>query len=402
MTDPKTIIVRRKEILPEASATPSRLICFSHLRWDFVYQRPQHLLSRFAKTTEVIYFEEPIFGDATAKPELRTRREGAVTVAVPYLPEGMQHTEVLAAQRTMVNALVASVPLSDTALWYYTPMALSFSAHLRPALTVYDCMDELAAFKFAPAELLDLEENLFSRADVVFTGGRSLYRAKRDRHPNVHGFPSSIERTHFAQARAEQPDPADQAPIAGPRLGFYGVIDERFDLELIRGAAAARPDWQFVLLGPVVKIDPATLPQGPNIHYLGGKNYSELPAYLSGWDVALIPFALNESTRFISPTKTPEYLAAGVPVVSTPIADVVHPYGREGLVRIAGDWEELVPMVEDILATTPEEKAAWLAEVDLFLADNSWDLTQKKMAQQMALALQSKRRVQPSAYAKVA
>jgi len=370
---------------------PANLICFCHLRWDFVYQRPQHLLSRFADQTRVTVWEEPMHTlPAGSAPRLALRRDGAVTLAVPQLAEGTTEAAAEAAQQTLLDDYLRRTDLDDTAFWYYTPMALSFSGHLHPALTVYDCMDELSAFKFAPPRLVALEEELFSRADVVFTGGRSLYQAKRDKHPSVHAFPSSIDHAHFAQARTIAQEPADQAALpAGPRLGFYGVVDERFDLELIRGAAAASPEWQFIIIGPVVKIDPATLPQGANIHYLGSRTYAELPAYLSGWDIALIPFALNESTRFISPTKTPEYLAAGVPVVSTPIADVVHPYGRQGLVQIAADVEVFVPTVDHLLAST-EYRALWLRQVDAFLVQNSWDLTQRGMVQQMLSALRTK------------
>src|SRR5690606_28943889 len=103
------------------------------------------------------------------------------------------------------------------------------------------------------------------------------------------------------------------------RIGYAGVIDERIDLVLLDQVARARPDYQFVMLGPIAKIDPATLPQRGNIHYLGSKKYADLPRYLAGWDVAMMPFALNDATRFISPTKTPEYLAAGRRVVSTAI-----------------------------------------------------------------------------------
>jgi glycosyltransferase involved in cell wall biosynthesis len=255
-------------------------------------------------------------------------------------------------------------------------MALGFTDHLRPLATVYDCMDELSAFLHAPPRLRELEGRLFERADLVFTGGHSLYEAKRDRHPRVYPFPSSVDVDHFLQARQPLPEPADQAGIPRPRLGFYGVIDERLDVELIRALAEARPEWQLVLVGPVVKIDPAILPRNANVHYLGGKLYGELPGYLASWDVALLPFACNESTRFISPTKTPEYLAAGRPVVSTPIRDVVHPYGDDGLARIAATLDEFVRAVEAALA---EDADARLAKVDPFLATMSWDRTWRQM-----------------------
>jgi UDP-galactopyranose mutase len=254
---------------------------------------------------------------------------------------------------------------------------MSWTGHLQAIATVYDCMDELSAFKGAPRALKDREAELFERADLVFTGGQSLYEVKRHQHQNVYAFPSSIDAQHFAQARSLSDEPADQKEIPHPRLGFFGVIDERFDIELVDAIARMRPDWQLVMIGPVVKIDPAELPHRANIHYLGSKDYKALPSYLAGWDVALLPFARNESTRFISPTKTPEYLAAGCPVVSTSIRDVVRPYGESGLVHIADTPAEFVAGVEAALS---EDDEARLKQVDAFLAQTSWDRTWGRMA----------------------
>lgn len=354
------------------------LICLSHLRWDFVYQRPQHLLNRCSQNYRVFFFEEPIFTAADTWHLDISQRDGGVWVAVPHLPQGLNQEKVIALQQNLIDELLEKWAIANPVLWYYTPMALSFTFHLQPQLTIYDCMDELSAFRGAPAILQDLEAQLFRQADLVFTGGQSLYEAKRHRHSNIHPFPSSIEAAHFAQAKQPLPDPADQAEIPHPRLGFYGVIDERMDLELIEGIARERPDWHLVLVGPVVKIDPASLPQLPNIHYLGGKSYQELPHYLAGWDVALLPFARNESTRFISPTKTPEYLAAGKPVVSTSIRDVVHPYKERGLVEIADTVPEFVAAVETCLH--PDRYGTeWLEQVENFLAQTSWDKTWSTM-----------------------
>jgi UDP-galactopyranose mutase len=218
------------------------------------------------------------------------------------------------------------------------------------------------------------------RADIVFTGGSSLYEAKKDRHDNVHCFPSSVDRAHFFKARAELFDPADQEDLPRPRLGFYGVIDERFDTELLDRVAEMRPNWSFVMVGPVVKISEEDLPKRPNIHYLGSKTYEQLPFYLSGWDVALMPFAMNESTQFISPTKTPEYLAGGKPVVSTPIKDVVRHYGKLDGVRIAATPEEFVEACEVALELSRNPEGGWLADADLLLSASSWDTTQARMA----------------------
>jgi len=319
----------------------------------------------------VFFVEEPVFRPGIA-PHLHVDASGAVTVVVPHLPEGMASDDCNPALRLLMAELIRSQDISEYVLWYYTPMALGFTDHLSPAAVVYDCMDELSAFKGAPTLLGVREAELMRRAALVLTGGQSLYEAKKHHHPNIHPFPSSVDVAHFAQARQITTDPPDQASIPHPRLGFFGVIDERMDIALVDGVAAARPDWQIVMLGPVVKIDPAALPQRPNIHYLGSKSYNELPHYVAGWDVALLPFARNEATRFISPTKTPEYMAAGKPIVSTSIRDVVRPYGQQGLVRIA---DEVPEFVRACMAVMAEDAAKRTIQADAFLRHTSWDGT---------------------------
>jgi UDP-galactopyranose mutase len=357
---------------------PEDLVCLSHLRWGFVYQRPQHLLSRFAKHQRVFFVEEPVPTTGAPRMEITQCPESNVNICVPQIPEHLSRSSQDTIQKLLLNSLLTEQRISDYLLWYYTPMALSFSSHLQPRLTVFDCMDELSAFKNAPQEMKDREAELLRRADLVFTGGQSLYEAKLGRHHDLHVFPSSIEFGHFAQARTHSGEPADQAGIPHPRIGFCGVIDERFDIDLLDAIARLRPDYHFVMIGPVVKIDPATLPLHANIHYLGGKSYKELPRYLAGWDAAILPFAHNESTRFISPTKTPEYLAAGKPVVSTSIMDVVRPYGAQKLVRIADTPSDFVQAIE-LALTEDANDQDWKARVDATLAQNSWDLTHKRM-----------------------
>lgn len=373
-------------------SVPSVLLCFSHLRWDFVYQRPQHLMSRFARQQRVYYVEEPVLDDHSTGYELSTRPDG-VNVVVPRLSRALPIDARDRTLRAMIDDLLEAEEIGPFVAWYYTPMALSYTRHLRPVAIVYDCMDELSLFRGAPSEMVEREGELMAIADVVFTGGTSLYEAKRARCANAHCFPSSVDAEHFKQARGAGSEPADQLPIAHPRLGFAGVIDERMDLDLVHGLASARPDWQIVMLGPVVKIDPAKLPRRANIHYLGAKPYAELPAYMSGWDVALMPFALNESTRYISPTKTPEYLAAGLPVVSTPIRDVVSPYGIAELAHIAGTLQDFIGAVEAQLDRGREVRQAWLMRVDGLLSTMSWDRTQQSMASVIARAVTEKSRV---------
>jgi UDP-galactopyranose mutase len=365
--------------LDAAAGLPS-LICFSHLRWNFVFQRPQHLMSRCARERRVIYWEEPETSPPGSEPTLavRTCAETGVVVVTPALPEAIAPDQRNPVLKTLLDAFLSgeSGPLIR---WYYTPMMLPFSRHVETVCTVYDCMDELANFRFAPPELLELEQALLDEADLVFTGGYSLYEAKKSRHPNVYPFPSSVDRAHFAKARGVVAEPADQSALPRPRMGYYGVIDERLDLDLIAALADAHPEWSVVMVGPVVKIEPGDLPQRANIHYLGGRDYEALPAYLGGWDVALMPFALNEATRFISPTKTPEYLAGGRPVVSTPIVDVVSQYGALDAVFIADGREEFVRSCEQALALA-KGPGDWLADADAKLAHLSWDITFARMA----------------------
>ena len=374
------------------------LLCFSHLRWNFVFQRPQHLMSRFAQEMDVIYWEEPVDIGEHETPYLQVREAQDATdvrVVVPHLPTGMPEDPREATLSRLLDAHVATIR-GPLVAWYYTPMMLPFSRHIDADVTVFDAMDELSKFKFAPAKLLELEQEVIDRADVVFTGGSSLYEAKKDRHANVHCFPSSVDRAHFCKARARQFDPADQEDLPKPRLGFYGVIDERFDIELLDKIAEARPNWSFVMVGPVVKISEDDLPRRPNIHYLGGKTYGELPAYLSGWDVALMPFAMNESTQFISPTKTPEYLAGGKPVVSTPVKDVVRTYGHLEGVKIASTADKFIAACEAALELSRNPESGWLAEADLMLSAASWDTTQARMAGLIADALGTRTGASPA------
>ena len=355
------------------------VLCFSHLRWNFVFQRPQHLLSRCARDHRVFFVEEPVFDRDRLEPEMEIlASDGGVHVAVPHLPDsGRQGDAELL--RALIDRMITEHGVRPQVLWYYTPMALRFTNHLTAPAIVYDCMDELSGFAGAAPGLLDAERALLSRARVVFTGGRSLYEAKKHLHPNIHALPSSVDVAHFARARRRDLiEPQDQRVIPRPRIGFFGVLDERFDHELVRAAAELRRAWQFVLVGPVVKIDPAILPRAANVHYLGQKTYAELPEYLGGWDVAVLPFARNDATRFISPTKTPEYLAGGKPVVSTSIADVVHPYGDRGLARIADAPDAFVAAIAAALHEDPVDR---LRRADALLTTMSWDATWAAMAE---------------------
>lgn len=366
------------------------LICFSHLRWDFVVQRPQHLMQRFARQRRVFFFEEYIPTDHHL-PYLEFHSfDGSDVVAVrPRVPHAQKGAELQATLALLVDRLLELLGGARPVLWFYTPMMFPFAAHVDAEAVVYDCMDELSGFRFAPPEMAANEKALMKRADVVFTGGYSIYEARRDQHANIHPFPSSVDTSHFSQARTKQAPPRDQASIRGPILGYYGVIDERIDLDLIGKVAKARPDWSIVMIGPTAKIDERDLPRAANIHYLGRKDYAELPSYLAGWDVALMPFALNEATRFISPTKTPEYLAAGRPVVSTPVADVVRHYGDLDGVFIAEGAPAFLAACEAGLAID-DANSDWRSNVDSELAGMSWDATFRQMSTLVDEAVQRK------------
>jgi UDP-galactopyranose mutase len=382
---------------PPHHDAPRDLVCFSHLRWDFVYQRPQHLMSRFGRTRRVTFIEEPVFEDV-AEPYLRiTPRENGVRVVVPVLDEEIDEREIISIQRSLLADYIESECGASPTFWFQTPMALPTAPTELAGVVVYDCMDELSAFNNAPPSLIFNEKQLLARADLVFTGGRALYEAKRNKHPHVHCFPSGIDAEHFGRARSHRHGLAcmdDFARIpAGARIGFSGVIDERLDIGMLDALAEARPQFQFVMVGPVVKIDPASLPQRENIHYLGMRQYRDLPAVMAEWDVAIMPFAHNSATRYISPTKTPEYLAAGLPVVSTGVLDVVRQYGDPGLVAIADDPTGFAEAIDAALLT--RDDLGRLNAVDAALVAVSWDSIWQRMAALERTAAMTARRDEP-------
>jgi UDP-galactopyranose mutase len=367
------------------------IVVFSHLRWNFVYQRPQHLLSRLAAKHPVFFIEEPELGEGPARWE-RSTPQPNLTVLRPRtsVPTPGFNPEQLAAIQPLLAELGTELEGKPLVAWLYTPLALPLAQALEPEVVVYDCMDELSMFLGAPPELLTREAELLQRADLVFTGGPSLFRAKRGLHPDVHCFTSSVDAAHFRAARVggQAAEPQDQAELPHPRLGFYGVIDERLNLPLLDYVAAERPDWHLVLVGPVVKIDPSVLPRRPNIHYFGQRAYEDLPGYLSGWDVCLLPFARNDATRFISPTKTLEYMAAELPIVSTPITDVAEPYGD--IVYLGDTPEEFLAACDAALGSGAEERSRRAGRMRQVLAGTSWDATVAAMEKLIAGALAKK------------
>lgn len=380
------------------------LVCVSHLWWDWVWQRPQQLISRLAQHHRVFWTEEPRieigptsegFEITEERPNLQVGRlvfRGDAATFWRRLNETLERTGAHAfkvsedikeasllfespAQERFereVRDYVASWRRGPLVLWLYTPVVVPFVELLQPDLVVYDVMDELTAFKFAPARLKGQEAELLARADLVFCGGPSMYEARKSRHPDVHLFPSGVEQRHFARALEEDlPLPTAVRDLPRPIVGFFGVIDERTDLDLLGRVAAARPEWSWVMIGPVLKIEERALPRSPNLHYLGKQDYQQLPAYLKAFDVAMMPFARNEATRFISPTKTLEYMAAHKPIVSTPIHDVVGLYGE--VVRFAESPEAFVAQVQAGLGESEREREGRIGKERGLLQRSSWD-----------------------------
>lgn len=328
-------------------------IVHSHLRWDFVWQRPQQILSRLATNHPVLFVEEPIFGNfATIGLEISNPHPNVIRV-VPHIDDVYagaydQATEMVRdflLEELKTNSTLADL-FKNPVLWFYTPMpAPIMLGEFDEVSVVYDCMDELAQFKDAPADIRNREQFLLKHADVVFTGGQKLYESKARVHSNVHFFGCGVDIKHFGKARLAKTAIADDLKkIPSPIAGYFGVIDERLDYGLIAHLAKAKPEWTFVMVGPVIKIDPVSLPRAPNLKWLGQRDYKELPHYLKAYDVCLMPFALNEATQYINPTKTLEYMAANKPILSTAVADVVKNFTP--IVQVAYTQEEFVQKLE--------------------------------------------------------
>ena len=363
-----------------APCETSDLLVFSHLRWDFVFHRPQHLLSRYAKNRRVFYVEEPVVGNVTqAKLHMKDTHEG-VQIVIPHLPAGLNAEATVLSMKELVDVLIRDENINEYSLLYYTPMALSYSRHLKPTSIMYDCLDDQTLYKGDPQSLMAREAELMEKAQLVFTAGHSVFEAKKYDHHNIYPFPNAVDYNHFSKARQSLIEPDDQVNIPHPRIGFYGVIDERFKASLLEKLADLRPEFHFVIIGPVTTIDHDTLPKRPNIHYLGKKDYYALPIYISGWDCAIMPYEVNEHTKTMSPTKTKEILAAGKPIVSTSLTDVIHPYRDKGLVHIADHPEHFIECIENAMIESMNDET-WIEKADHFLNGKNWNTVFTQMAE---------------------
>ncbi len=362
----------------QASELPILVHC--HLRWDGVWQRPQQLMSRMARRRKIGFLEEPIFLQNGEQPYLHVRESQGVTIAQPHVPPQDEWLPQVSESnqriiRELVQPFIREHGFTNGIRWHYAPMAIYLQELQQPAAVVYDCMDELSAFRGAPPALVQCERQLMSQADLMFTGGLSMYLNKREHHGNCHRFDSGVDLEHFAQATEPMtPVPDDARDSPRPILGYYGVIDERMDYDAIRALSAAFPEGTVKLVGPVTKVDPAELPQAPNIVYVGQRSYADLPRYLKAFDVALVPFADSSATRFLSPTKTLEYFAGRKPVVSSPINDIVENYADT--VWIARNPEEYVASVREALSGNNGER---LERGIGYAREKTWDAIVQQM-----------------------
>lgn len=344
------------------------MIVFCHLRWDFVYQRPQHLISRISKERKVLYVEEPVHFEPNEKNAFNLIEVNKKLTILQPRVEKIEDIGTLL-HNYLGNNIIAFG-------WFYSASFVPILNQFLFEKIIYDCMDELSLFRGANPQIVAQEKYLLSKADIVFTGGKSLYEAKKIQHKNVFCFPSSVDRHHFEKALngiLKAPD----LPIGKPIIGYYGVIDERIDFNLIEKAASQLPLAAFVLIGPIAKLNLDELPKAHNIYYLGMRPYSELPNYLKGFDIAMMPFAINDATKFISPTKTLEYMAARKPVISTPVYDVVRDYNH--CLSIVNNADSFVDAVKNILSSDYKVKANRNKIFGEILNNTSWDLTASKM-----------------------
>jgi glycosyltransferase involved in cell wall biosynthesis len=370
---------RRQAKSPRASAEDYSLIVHCHLCWDWVWQRPQQFLSRLSARHRILFVETVGPDPQLAAPYARFREaEGFpnITLLRIQFPTGQWSDGrfVDRERRRLVQEALKSELLAgqfqNPVQWFYDPMAVAaFGGRMDEAATVYDCMDELSKFKGAPPVIVERERKLLALADVVFTGGRKMFEAKSRFNANCHFYGCGVDVNHFGKARDESTRvPDDLAHLKKPVLGYFGVVDERMDYELVAKLADANPDWSVAIIGPAIKVDPGQFPQRPNLHWLGGRDYQALPACCKGFDVCLMPFAMNEHTEFINPTKSLEYMATARPIVSSAVPDVISNFGS--VVKIARSHDEFIAHCRQA-AASPDREAI---ERGLKMAsENSWE-----------------------------
>jgi glycosyltransferase involved in cell wall biosynthesis len=387
------------------AATAYPIIAHSHLAWDWVWQRPQQFLSRLSRKHRVLFIEtrapDPALVAPLAKCETLENFPNLTVLRIQFPSWRWEDADYVDLERRNLVQQALAGPLAgkfdDAVQWFYDPMAVkAFAGHLGEVATVYDCMDELSQFAGAPVELVEREAALLARADVVFAGGRRLHEAKSRHHSNCHFYGCGVDREHFGKARHPQTVvPPDLSHLPKPVLGYFGVVDERLDYDLIAALADANPRWSVAMIGPVMKIEEHVLPRRRNLHWLGGRDYSQLPAYCKGFDVCLMPFARNKATEFINPTKALEYMATGRMIVSSAIPDVVRNFGD--IIKVASGHEEFISLCQQALSSCDSDAI----ERGLSLAaENSWDSIVSRLEMHIDEVLQQKgrRTIQPAVW----
>ncbi len=363
------------------------IIVHCHLCWDWVWQRPQQFLSRLSARHRILFVETVGPDPHLAAPYARFRNADGfpnITILRIQFPTWQWRDAdfVDRERRRLVQLALESELLAgqfeNPVQWFYDPMAVkAFARQMNEIATVYDCMDELSKFKGAPPAIVERERELLALADVVFTGGRKMFESKSQFNGNCHFYGCGVDVAHFGQARSESTAVfADIAGLKKPVLGYFGVVDERMDYELVAKLADANPNWSVVIIGPAIKVDPDQFPQRPNLHWLGGREYKDLPAYGKGFDVCLMPFAMNEHTQFINPTKSLEYMATGREIISSAVPDVISNFGA--VVKVAHSHDEFIQLCRQAVER-PDQKAI---ERGLKMAsENSWESIVNKLEQ---------------------
>ena len=376
-----------------SSAASFPIVVHSHLHWDWVWQRPQQFLTRLSARHPVLFIEEPWWDKGDIEPycfQYEAPSFPNVQVVQFHLPEVWRddtseagRARIDCTQRELLSRHWengAGKYYQHAVQWFYDPMAFGiFDDLLEPSAVVYDCMDELAQFKAPPPQLIERERALLKRANLVFAGGRKMWESKSRFNSNCHFYGCGVDVEHFAQARDSQtvvPDDLDQS--RQHILGYFGVVDERMDYELVAALADADPNWTVAIIGPDCKVDPATFPQRPNLQWLGGRNYQDLPAYAKGFDICLMPFAINEATEYINPTKTLEYMATGTPIVSTALPDVQSNFAD--VVKIAHSHQEFIELCRQMVQQTNE---AAVQRGLKMAGENTWDAIVSQLEQHL-------------------
>ncbi|HVE49429.1 MAG TPA: glycosyltransferase [Casimicrobiaceae bacterium] len=374
------------------SASQLPIVCHSHLRWDFVWQRPQQVLARLADRHRVAFVEEPITDAAATRLEISEPTCNVVRV-VPHVRGPGGDVDAQCSQlRPLLQRALREHPLCTGRFgrviqWFYSPMvAPGFLGSFDTATVVYDCMDELSKFRFAPKDLEQREVTLLSAADIVFAGGHRLSTRKSRQHPNVHFYGCGVDVDHYARSRdAATALPADVAALPHPMLGYFGVVDERLDYSLIDELARAFAHGSIVIVGPLAKVDRENLPTHRNLHWLGQRTYQELPAYVKAFDACLMPFALNDATEYINPTKALEYMAAGKPVISTAVPDVIRNFAP--VAQVARSHAEFIALAARACAA-PD--AALLAAGLELAREATWESVVAAMRARMLEAVRAR------------